>query len=147
MKPIARFALERHDGAYEHRPLQSRLIADGKPTEVRLPGYDLLHQFEISSGYLLITDYDCPFEESTHFVLLGKDLRLLSSRSLGAPYASFLLKGVESMDDHHLTAVFHGEDRWRITIRPWGIVYLWPRLKLERCRDAEPRLPADARKA
>src|SRR6266508_3806727 len=46
MKPIIRFALEKHDGPYETWPLRSRVSLDGKPTDISLPGYTLLHQFE-----------------------------------------------------------------------------------------------------
>src|SRR5206468_5883961 len=44
MKPITRFALEKHDGPYETWPLRSRVSLDGKPTDISLPGYTLLHQ-------------------------------------------------------------------------------------------------------
>ena len=34
MKPITRFALERHDGPYETWPRRSRLVLDGRPDVV-----------------------------------------------------------------------------------------------------------------
>jgi hypothetical protein len=139
MTAVNRFALQGHDGPYESWPLESRLIADGMPTKTKLPGYTLLHQFETAGAYLLITDYDCPFEERTSFVLLGKSLRVLSCRALGGWFASFLLQDIEWIDGSHFIAVFNGDDRWRLTIRAWGIPLLRPRLKLERCRDAHRR--------
>ncbi len=76
MDAISRFTLEQHDGPYETWPLRSRLFLDGEPTGISLPGYALLHQFETSNGYVLVTDYDCPFEEITNFILVSKQLRL-----------------------------------------------------------------------
>jgi hypothetical protein len=90
MNSISRFSLESHGGPYETWPLKSRLLLDGKLTGTSLAGYSLLHQFEIADGYFLVHDCDCPFEEMTHFTLLDRELRVLSSRGMGAPYASWL---------------------------------------------------------
>jgi hypothetical protein len=114
---LDRFALETHDGPYEKWPPKSRLIVDGALTEARVPGYSLLHQFEITDGYLLVTDYDCPFEEATNFILLDRQLEILAHRSIGAPYCSFLLEKIEWLDDHNLIAVFYQDDRWKVSIR------------------------------
>lgn len=131
MNAITRFALEKHDGPYEKWPVRSRLLADGEPTRISLPGYSLLQQFETPYGFILITDYDCPFEETTNFALVSTPLRLLSCRWLGWPYSSFLLEGIEWENDQSFIAVLSGNDRWRFTIRPWGISYIRPRLKMQ----------------
>jgi hypothetical protein len=102
MNAISRFTLEQHDGPYETWPLRSRLFFDGEPTGISLPGYALLHQFETSAGYVLVTDYACPFEEITNFILVSKQLRLRSCQSLGCMYASFLLERIEWIDDRTL---------------------------------------------
>ena len=140
MKAIDRFTLEKHDGPYEQWPLRSRLSLDGKLTGISLPGYELLHQFEIPSGYILVTDYDCPHEEFTHFALISKELRLQSCRWLGWMYDTFLLERIEWRDDRSFTAFFCGNFCFRLTVRSWGIPYLRPRLKLQFDR---PRVPAD----
>ena len=134
MKPIGRFALERHAGPYESWPLRSRLLLDGAPTPVTLPGYVILHQFETAAGFLIVTDYDCPFEEATTFALLATDLRVLSIRTFSSMYGSFLLNGLEWTDANHLVATFHGGLRYRITIRERGIPFVWPRMGVRRVR-------------
>ena len=116
MKPITRFALEKHDGPYETWPLRSRLSLDGRPTDISLPGYTLLHQFEASNGYILVTDYDCPFEEITNFALISKQLRLQSCRWLGWMYETFLLERIEWIDDRTFTAFFCGNLCCRLTV-------------------------------
>jgi hypothetical protein len=141
MKTIDRFTLEKHDGPYESWPLRSRLSLDGKPTGISLPGYTLLHQFETSNGYILVTDYDCPYEEITNFVLISRQLRLQSCRWLGWMYETFLLERIEWIDDRTLTAYFCGNLCCRLTVRSWGIPYLRPRLKLQLDRSL---IPGDA---
>jgi hypothetical protein len=138
MKPINRFTLEKHDGPYEAWPLRSRLSMDGKPTDISLPGYALLHQFEIPNGYVLVTDYDCPYEEITNFALISKQLRLQSCRWLGWMYETFLLDRIEWIDDRTFTAFFCGNFCCRFTVRSWGIPYIRPRLKLQLDRSSVP---------
>ncbi len=148
MKPITRFTLETHDGPYDKWPLRSRLFLDGNSTGISLPGYTLLHQFETSHAYILVTDYDCPFEEITNFALISKQLRLQSCRWLGWMYETFLLERIEWIDDRTFTAFFCGNFCCRFTVRSWGIPYLRPRLKLQLDRSGVPddggvRLPAE----
>src|SRR5262245_23158422 len=131
MTPISRFSLETHDGPYEKWPLRSRLFFDGQPTRVKLPGYQLLQQFETPDGYVLVTDFDCPFEEITNFALVGRDMRLKSCRWVGWMYETFLLERIEWQDSRSFIAAIHGGGRWRFSIRTWGIPYLRPRLKLQ----------------
>lgn len=134
--PTRRFTLERHPGAYETWPPRSRLYADGRPTATRVPGYTLLHQFEVEGGYLLVTDHDCPHEEATAFILLDRGLRARSVRQLGAMYATFLLTGLRWIGRTRLVASFGDDHHVRVTIRPWGIPFLRPRLSVRRIRTA-----------
>jgi hypothetical protein len=147
MKPINRFALEKHDGPYEKWPLRSRLFLDGKPTDLSLPGYALLHQFETSDGCILVTDHDCPYEEITNFVLISRHLRLLSCRWLGWMYETFLLERIEWIDARTFIAFVGGSDHcWRLSVRSWGIPYIRPRLKLQRVDQAVVGLSAPRRR-
>ena len=139
MSAISRFSLETHSGPYDKWPLKSRLICDGELTGTQLAGYALLYQFETPAGYFLVHDWDCPFEEMTHFTLLDRRLRVLSSRAMGAPYASWLLTGITSIDSTCFEVTFAEGDRWRITLRPSGLRYLYPRIMLRRLHSSEVR--------
>ena len=113
-------------------PSRTRLFENGKEIGIRVPGYNLLHQFELKESYLLITDDDCPFEEGTNFILISKAKKILAYQILFVPYGSFNLESVEWIDEQHLRVVFYENDHWMLTIRPWGIPYLRSRLKLKR---------------
>jgi hypothetical protein len=132
MIPIDRFSLEQHAGEYKDWPLRTRVLVDGEPTELFVSGYVLLHQFAVDDGYLLVTDYDCPFEEATVFALVSPDLRLLSHRTVGVAYDTFLLIGLEWTGPRELIATFNDGFRMRVTLRRRGIPYLWPRLSVRR---------------
>jgi hypothetical protein len=83
----------------------------------------ILDQFATATGYLLVTDEDCPFEETFHFILLDENLHVRAHRSLGARFS----------DDRHFLAFLTGPaERWRFTIRPSGIPFLRPRLTATR---------------
>ena len=139
MKRIERFTLQAHRDDTGTESLVSFLIADGELTSVRIPGIEILEQFEIIAGYLLVTDHDCPFEETFHFILLDHLLHIISQRSLGARF-SFVPRGaVQSLqelsweDDWHFVAHLGGDvQRWRFTIRRTGLPFLYPRLSATR---------------
>lgn len=130
--PIDRFALQAHAGPYQRWPGHSPLIVDGELQRTSVPGYTLLRQFALADGYLLITDFDCPFEESTCFVLLDPQFKVRSQRTLGGMYASYLLKRVRWLDERQLIASFVDQGDWLMAIRSWSMPYLRPRLSLRR---------------
>jgi hypothetical protein len=139
MRRVERFTLLAHAGDPAPLPLDSLLIADGEATSSRVPGVEILEQFEIIAGYLLVTDYDCPFEETFYFVLLDHDFRTVSCRSLGARFSFVpdgrihLLQELHWEDDWHFVAVLTNRpERWRFTIRKFSIPYFHPRLGLSR---------------
>lgn len=140
MIPIHRFSLEKHAGEYKHWPLLTRVLADGRPADLRIPGYVLLHQFEMDDGYLLVTDYDCPFEEATVFVLVSRGMRTLARRTVGVMYDSVVLTGLEWASPRELVATFNDGVPMRVTIRRRGIPYLWPRISIRRMAPLRPRV-------
>jgi hypothetical protein len=117
----------------------SQLVSGGTVTRVSVPGIELLDQFETAAGYLLVTDHDCPFEETFHFLLLDRDLHIRTRRSLGAGFAfvpgsqARTLEQLVWEDDLHFLAVLAGPaERWRFTIRHAGIPLIHPRLTATR---------------
>jgi hypothetical protein len=138
LQEIDIFSLETHDGPYEKWPLKTRLFKHGTPTTLTLPGYILLHQYKTKAGYFLfVTDWDCPYEEMTHFILTDEHLRIRSSRQLGGPYVSYLLTAFSPQPDGSAIATFgmdSGNDRhYRLKIRDFSFFWIWPKLSLRRC--------------
>jgi len=143
MTALTEFSLEKHSGPYESWPLRSRLLRNGQPTRISLTGHQLLYQFNTEDGFLFVTDYDCPFEESTHLTLCDSNLRCLSRRFFGAPYTSFMLRKAEWLDPRRIVVIFDEYCQHLVTIRRWGIRYLWPRLKVSRMKSPK-RAPRTA---
>ena len=131
MRRIQRFTLLQPESTSGN----SRLVSDGQVTSIHIPGIAMLDQFETAAGYLLVTDQNCPFEETFHFLLLDRAFRIRAHRSLGAGF-SFVpgnqVRTLEKLvweDDRHFLAVLTGPtERWWFTIRPSGIPFIHPRL-------------------
>jgi hypothetical protein len=118
MQPTDAFRLAVHCGDYATWPLSTALLhADGRPTGVDVPGYILRHQYRLDIGWLLVTDWDCPYEERTDVLLLDERLRITARRAFGAPYASWLLDRAEVVDARRLRLVFVGDETVLVTVR------------------------------
>lgn len=129
--PCSGFELVHHLGPYEDWPLETPLLLNGQPLQAKLQGYNLLHQLEHSAGHLLITDFDCPFEEAICFTLLNPQHERISQRVWGAPYASFWLDELFESQAGTLCCDVSGV-LLELTLRPWHIPYLLPKLKFHR---------------
>ncbi len=105
MEKIDLFTLAEHTGPYESWPLKTELIEQGKPTGKKVPGFVLEAQYRHNAGYLLVTSWDCPFEEAQTFLLLSPGLDVLFKKTIGAPYASIWMEGHEIVDES--TVLFH----------------------------------------
>jgi hypothetical protein len=133
MESVSLFSLERHEGPYEKWPLRTRLFVNGEPSRTTLPGYTLLHQFLTEYGYLLVTDCDCLFEETTNIVLLDQaSLRVISYKQFFVPYGSFNLDRFEWIDSRRAKITFYKDDHWLLTLRSKGIPFLSPRIRVQR---------------
>jgi hypothetical protein len=91
MELISRFSFEKYDGAYDKRPLLSRLLVDGQNVDKKIRGFIIEAQYQCDDGYLVITSMDCPFEESSHFSLLDLEFNVVATANLAVPYHSFLI--------------------------------------------------------
>jgi hypothetical protein len=78
MEKISLFSLEKHDGPYHSWPSVTRLYADGVNTQQKLPGFQIEAQYRCNHGYLIITNYDCPHEETDAFILLSDAYKIIA---------------------------------------------------------------------
>lgn len=83
---------------------------------VAVDGVSLEAQFQCSSGYLVITSDDIPYEEGLHFYLLGGGGEVLDELSLGQINHSGILRNVVPHADDRLEFSFFGSERWHLTV-------------------------------
>lgn len=117
MKEIDYFSLEKHTGMYDTWPLRSRLFINGEFTSQNLPGYKIKAQYKCASGYLIITSWDCPFEEAATFILISPEYKILAQKSLGKMYSSYLLYSHKVLSETSLELDF-SEWSYIISIEP-----------------------------
>ncbi len=105
MNLIDKFSLQKHEGEYEDWPLKSSLYYCGKELGVKVSGYVIERQFELNDYFLLLLNWDCPFEEGCEIVVINKDLNVVGSHSITPFYNSYNL--------HDITEL--SKDRYRLT--------------------------------
>jgi hypothetical protein len=141
MNPLERFALWQSEDPDAPSPGTSQVIIDGHRSALVISGRTLLRQYETASGYLLVTDFDCPFDEAVCFVLISKDLqRVLGEHMVGYVYSSYDLDELIWLDEAHFFATFMdlADYRFYFTIRRFGIPWIYPRLGVA-CRRFHPK--------
>lgn len=89
IEEIKSFSLAKHEGPYETWPSKTDLFFDDKPTGKKIDGYVIEKQFKIDEHYLIITSYDCPFEETNNFILLDNNFIVRHKKWIVRPYNSF----------------------------------------------------------
>ena len=85
MEIIDNFTLQEHKIEYENRPRESILYFSGNDTGVKVPGYFIERQFELPNYYLLLNNWDCPFEEGYEVVVLNKQCQVVGNHSFVPP--------------------------------------------------------------
>lgn len=140
--PIDRYSLEPHSGPYESWPTTSILRVDGQRSAARAPGFQIEAQYATALGDLLITSYDCPFEESNSFVLVDASLRIRARAQLLVPYSTYLLHEHWPIDDVTLGLHYHEAVFYTLhVVPPGGWLRRKPRLRLR----PRPAWKSDAR--
>ncbi|HEY2584861.1 MAG TPA: hypothetical protein VGI81_03730 [Tepidisphaeraceae bacterium] len=111
--------MEKHLGPYETWGTTSALYADGSATGRHVPGFAIEVQYACGDGFVLITSYDCPFEEAQNFLLLDRAFRVTGREFLGVMYGSYMLMKSYVVDDSRIALEFAGDDRpWILDVRP-----------------------------
>ena len=115
-RSIECFSLAKHEGDYENWPLETELYHNGQATCASVAGSVLEAQYAMAAGYLLVSTWDCPFEEMATFLLLDTELNLLSRTDLGGWYATGEFKNPRWTDPKTLEFCFFGDERWQLAI-------------------------------
>ena len=105
MREISCFSFKPQPGPYESWSLCSELIQDGKRTGKFVPGFVIGAQYAYKDLYLIVTSWDCPYEESQEFILLSKDLTVLCKKHIGHIYSTVILESHEAIAEDQV--LFH----------------------------------------
>lgn len=138
MNSITEFSFDHPTSLREDWPLKLPVLRNGLSTTLLLPGRTLRYQFRNENELLFITDWENPYEECTEFTLCDANLVCRGRCSIGGCYSSYDLKRVKWIDERQMLADFEENGSFRLMIRSWGVPYLFPRLKLCRCKSASP---------
>jgi hypothetical protein len=145
MEAQQRFSLAKHEGPYEHWPVKTALLCDGVPTGTQIEGCVIEAQYRCAHGHLLITSFDCPFEEANSFTLLDDRFQVLAEAKLGVMYGSFLLNAHWPLDGHTLHLHYDMRCFYRLHVDPpGGLLRRRHRLRLTRDDRAWPDDPRAA---
>ena len=68
------------------------------------------------AGYLVVTSFNCPFEESTEFSLLDEAFKLVATTSLAQAYGSLLLYAHWPVANNRLRLHYYGQFVLDLTI-------------------------------
>jgi hypothetical protein len=109
MKTISSLSLEKHEGPYQKWPGSSRLYFNGMDTSKTVPGYVIEAQYQCEDGYLVITSYDCPHEESNDFVLLDDNFDVIAQNGLMVLYGSYLIENHWPISEKGLRLHYYNE--------------------------------------
>lgn len=105
MKNISLFSFKKQTSSYETWKLKSELWKDGKRSGKYVPGFVIEAQYSYKDYYLIVTSWDCPYEESQEFLLLSKDLDVLSKKHVGQIYSTVWIENHEIVADDQV--MFH----------------------------------------
>ncbi|MGI4797129.1 MAG: hypothetical protein ACRYG8_24365 [Janthinobacterium lividum] len=87
-----------------------RLLYDGRGV-ADLEGVDVAGHFQVDGvGWLVITDFDCPFEEAVRVYLLDEGFRVLETLRFGRPYVPGMVQDVRRTGPRSVAFTFPGPE-------------------------------------
>lgn len=100
MRRIDKFAFEQRAPGRDLDATSTALLVDGRSAGIAIEGLQILDQFDTGRGYLLVTDYNDPWEEQTVVTLLDAELKQVAKKRLGKflyvfPSRTFSVKAID----------------------------------------------------
>lgn len=132
MKSTSLLSLKKHSSPYEKWQLKSELLKDGKRTGKYVPGFVIEAQYVYKDHYLIVTSWDCAFEESQEFLLLSKKLDVLSKKHVGEIYSTVWIESHEVVADDQVLFHCNGDLDVLITANTGLLPSFPPMLKMQK---------------
>ena len=136
MKTISLFSLTKQTSLYEAWQLKSELLKNGKCTGKFVPGFRIEAQYAYKDFYLIATSWDCDFEDSQEFLLLSKDLDVLSKKHVGEIYSTVWIENHEVVADDQVLFHCNGHLDVLITAKTGLLPSFPPKLKMQKINRA-----------
>ena len=136
MRRIDKFAFEHRGLGRDLDATSTSLLVDGKPAGFAVEGLQLVDQFDTGRGYLLVTDYNDPWEEQTVLTLLDAELKQVDKKRLGKFFYVFPSRtfSVKTIDIDGEALMLQGssldEGRYRVVVADVRRLF-WPRVGLK----------------
>ncbi|MBN7820049.1 hypothetical protein [Bowmanella yangjiangensis] len=116
MLAINLFSLQQHQGHYHEWPLSSVLYYKGQSLGIRIPGYVIEGQFALKDYYLLLVNWDCPFEEGYEVIVISHRLKVVGTYSFTPFLNNYLLSSISETTANQFQLVFNQKERFNLTI-------------------------------
>lgn len=94
----------------------SYILLDGKPTQKDIEGAYLELCLRVGEKYLVFMTDDIPGEDMLHIHLLGSDLNIIDSATIGGMYSTGSFKNHNVKGPSEITFNFIGGNEWRVDI-------------------------------
>ena len=104
--------------ANETTPATVRVLLDGQASRCIVGGEELEAAIACDDKFLLVLNDGVFWEEGLNIHLLGPDLQLLDSVSMGWPYTPGILTKLSLQAPDAIEFSFPGETRWRVRVLP-----------------------------
>lgn len=97
--------------------LESQLLLRGKEFLPKVPGVKLEDQYLLPyQRYLIITSYDCPYEELLRIILIQQDGTRLDSATIGAPYSPGVYAEPQITESQSLRFRFDTDAKYQVLV-------------------------------
>ena len=137
MKKISTFSLKKQTSPYEAWQLKSELLINGERTDKFVPGFVIEAQYSFKDFYLIVTSWDCAYEESQEFLLLSKDLEVLSKKHIGELYSTVWIEYHEIVAKNQVLFHCNGDMDVLITAKTGRLPSFPPVLKMQKINRAQ----------
>ncbi|GGO72652.1 hypothetical protein [Bowmanella pacifica] len=116
MLAIDLFSLQQHQGHYQAWPKTSLLYYKGQNLGIRIPGYVIEQQFALKDYYLLLVNWDCPFEEGCEVIVISNALKVVGKYSFTPFLNSYALSSISETTTNQFQLVFNQTEIFSLRI-------------------------------
>ena len=115
-KPVTRFEIKTPAGEDDKKPKKSKIFFDGRDLARKVWPSNIRAQFQIGDKFLVVADFDCPFEEITYCFLFDSNGGYLGKKRFGFPFNWYLLEKVEVLKSGAVLLQFFAKGSYEVSV-------------------------------